>query len=69
MRLGAFVPNEDYLHSVGMLSRKRWYVPPRAGTLKAILARGRHEGERFFTEDEEVLFDDAAPANVPGSAA
>ncbi len=69
MRLGTFVPNEDYLRSVGMFSRQRWYVPPRAGTLKAILARGRHEGERFLQENEEVLFDDTVRADVPGPAA
>lgn len=69
MRLGIFVPDEDYLRSVGMLSRQRWHVPRRAGTLKAILARGREEGGSFLPENEEVLFDDAVPADVPGPAA
>jgi hypothetical protein len=70
MRLGTFVPNEDYLRSVAMFSRKRWFVPPRAGTLKAIFARGRHEADRFLPDIEEVLFDDVpAPANVTGPPA
>jgi hypothetical protein len=68
MSLGSFAPSEDYLRSVGMFSRHQRRRPPSGGTLKAILAPGHLEKERFQPASEEVLFDDTDPASLQGPA-